>query len=231
MNLQKSPVTGVWRDGSGTAEVGNLGLAALYAFGGRPTGAEDVTFEFEGRRLTLRGFARIGDPEGVFVEQDWAWLPVAGRTVVDIGASVGDSAAYFALRGAAKVLAYEADPRVLALLEQNISLNGLTNIEPHRAVANLTDAADGAPGSDLVAKIDCEGCEYALLDETPDAMLRRYSHLMLEYHYGPDRLTNRLRKSGYRVWHSRPRVPSGPNGRSAPGHPGMISGLLWAARV
>jgi len=231
MNLRSVPVTGVWRDGSGTVEVRNLGLAALYAFGGRPSGVADVTFEFEGRRLTLLGFARIGDSEGVFVEQDWAWLPVVGRTVVDIGASLGDSPAYFALRGAGKVLAYEANPDALDLLKQNIALNSLRNVEPRPAVANLGDAANGAPEGDLVAKIDCEGCEYPLLEQTPDADLRRYSHLMFEYHYGPERLKTRLKASGYRVWYTRPRTPSGPNGRPAPDRPAMVAGLLWARRT
>lgn len=230
MNLVRTPIRGVWRDGSGSVEVGNLGLAALYARGGRPSGAEDVTFEYLGRKVTLRGFARCGDAAGVFVDEDWGWLPVAGRTVVDIGASIGDSATYFALRGAAKVLAYELEPRTLELLRQNIASNALSNVEAHGAVADLREAADGSEGQDLVAKVDCEGCEYGLLDGTQDADLRRYSHLMFEYHHGPGGLSDRLRRSGYRVRFSRPRIPSGPLGRSTGGQPGMRVGLLWAER-
>lgn len=231
MNLVQVPVTGRWRDGSGTVRVTELGLAALYAAGGRPSGPADVTFEFGGRTVTLRGFARYGDPGGVFIDQDWAWLPVAGRTVVDVGASVGDSATYFALRGAKKVLAYELNPPVLELLRQNVALNGLASVEARPAVRNLADAAEGAPEGDLVAKVDCEGCEYALLDETTDAALQRYSHLMLEYHYGPGSLRQRLEKAGFRVRSTRPRVPSGPLGKPAPGRPAMSIGFLWAERA
>ncbi|WP_371810292.1 FkbM family methyltransferase [Acidianus sp. RZ1] len=39
----------------------------------------------------------------------------------------------------------------------------------------------------VVLKMDCEGCEYNLLDED-DEMLRRFDQIAIEYHYGLERL-------------------------------------------
>jgi hypothetical protein len=40
----------------------------------------------------------------VFVDEEWGFLDVNGRVVVDVGAFVGDSSIYFALKGAKKSL-------------------------------------------------------------------------------------------------------------------------------
>jgi FkbM family methyltransferase len=55
-------------------------------------------------------------------------LSVKDRVVVDVGAFVGDSAIYFALRGARKVIAIE--PRTGAYKEmlENIRLNKLEDV-------------------------------------------------------------------------------------------------------
>jgi len=46
-------------------------------------------------------------------------------TVVDVGASNGDSAIFFALNGAERVVALEPDPDSFALAEENVRINGL----------------------------------------------------------------------------------------------------------
>ena len=48
-----------------------------------------------------------------------------GRGVVDIGANVGDSAIFFALKGAGKVVAVEPIPNVARCAQENVRLNGL----------------------------------------------------------------------------------------------------------
>ncbi len=50
------------------------------------------------------------------------------RIVVDIGAHVGDSSIYFALKGAKKVIAIEPHPKAFEELISNIKLNGLETI-------------------------------------------------------------------------------------------------------
>lgn len=50
---------------------------------------------------------------------------IKNKTVIDIGASFGDTAIYFALHGAKKVYAFEPLPSVYKLAEENIKLNNL----------------------------------------------------------------------------------------------------------
>ena len=62
-----------------------------------------------------------------FIEQQYKWLDVKNRIVVDIGANIGDSAIYFALKGAKHVYAFEPYPYSYAIAMQNIKLNGLND--------------------------------------------------------------------------------------------------------
>ena len=50
-----------------------------------------------------------------------------GRDVIDVGASIGDTALYFVLNGARKVIAVEPLPNVAKCAEENLKLNGVTD--------------------------------------------------------------------------------------------------------
>ena len=50
-----------------------------------------------------------------------------GRDVIDVGASVGDTALYFVLNGARKVIAVEPLPSVAKCAEEHLKLNGVTD--------------------------------------------------------------------------------------------------------
>ena len=50
-----------------------------------------------------------------------------GRDVIDVGASVGDTALYFVLNGARKVIAVEPLPNVAKCAEEHLKLNGVTD--------------------------------------------------------------------------------------------------------
>jgi FkbM family methyltransferase len=50
-----------------------------------------------------------------------------GRDVIDVGASVGDTALYFVLNGARKVIAVEPLPNVARCAEENVRLSGATD--------------------------------------------------------------------------------------------------------
>ena len=50
-----------------------------------------------------------------------------GRDVIDVGANVGDTALYFVLNGARKVIALEPLPNVARCAEENLKLNGITD--------------------------------------------------------------------------------------------------------
>jgi FkbM family methyltransferase len=55
-------------------------------------------------------------------------LDVKDKVVIDVGAFVGDSALYFALKGAKRVIAVEPHPGAFAEMLENIKLNNMENI-------------------------------------------------------------------------------------------------------
>jgi len=68
-----------------------------------------------------------GDICAVFFEQVYDFLPVSDKVVIDIGANIGDSSIYFALKGAKKVIAIEPFPQNYRLAKKNIELNKLND--------------------------------------------------------------------------------------------------------
>ena len=53
-------------------------------------------------------------------------------------------------------------------------------------------------------KLDCEGCEYALLLNASHSSLNAFDQIILEYHYGYKNLEDRLKKAGFRVKRKQP---------------------------
>jgi len=60
-----------------------------------------------------------------FIKEQYKWLDVKGKDVVDVGANVGDTAIYFALKGAKHVYAFEPYPYSYNIAKKNIKLNHL----------------------------------------------------------------------------------------------------------
>ena len=83
-----------------------------------------VEFEYNGRSVRFYGW-KYGDPASAFVFNDYDFLDVKDKVVVDIGASIGDTPIYFALRGAMKVIAFEPFPKIFELAKKNVKENGL----------------------------------------------------------------------------------------------------------
>jgi len=65
---------------------------------------------------------------GVFDYGEYQHLNVNGRVVYDIGAFVGDSPIYFALKGAKRVIALEPNHEAFKEMLENIRLNKLQNV-------------------------------------------------------------------------------------------------------
>ena len=61
-----------------------------------------------------------------FIDEEYSWLDVKGKDVVDIGATVGDTAIYFTIRGAKHVYAIEPFLNSYNIAKRNIRLNKLT---------------------------------------------------------------------------------------------------------
>jgi len=79
-------------------------------------------------------------------------IDVYGRDVVDIGANVGDSSIYFALKGARKVVGVEPLPNVYARAIENVKLNHL------EGKIFLINAALGSKSGKL--KVPCNTSTY-----------------------------------------------------------------------
>jgi len=85
----------------------------------------DHDYENPGNRVSSVGTADTSDrrnPVSMRLQDNW--------TIIDIGAGLGDFAAYAAQRSPnGRVLAYEPFPESFALLQQNVALNNLSNVE------------------------------------------------------------------------------------------------------
>ena len=149
--------------------------------------------------------------------------------VIDIGANIGDTAIYFALNGAKKVISFEPYPATFVLAEKNI---GMSEFKEKIQIINAgygkdrkikidtsfipdtgSDIIESSKGTDIeiysletimkkyninsgVLKMDCEGCEYHLLNEKNET-LRNFSKIQIEYHYGYEKLVEKLKESGF----------------------------------
>lgn len=88
-----------------------------------------VKFNYHGTKVSLR----VTDPTtmfangdvSLFYNEDYKFLEPSGKTIVDIGASIGDSAIYFLFNGASRVVALEPFPYTYKMAVENVKLNGL----------------------------------------------------------------------------------------------------------
>jgi hypothetical protein len=115
-------------------------LAALYACKKQSTG-DKVSINVSPERLSLEvnGVSAAFNPNcvsadllfGVFIRGEYeipeALSGLKGRDVIDVGANIGDSALYFVLNGARKVIAVEPLPNVARCAEENVRLSGATD--------------------------------------------------------------------------------------------------------
>ena len=93
-------------------------------------------YSIKGKIVTIskKGFPEIkldlennnGDIHGVFFAEVYDFLPVKDKIVIDVGANIGDSAIYFALSGAKKVISLEPFPKNNSTARRNIELNNLS---------------------------------------------------------------------------------------------------------
>lgn len=123
------------------------------------------------------------------------------RIVIDIGASIGDTAIYFVMNNAKKVYTFEPDKERFKLLIENIRLNNLEEkifayniaIDSRKLERFIKDNNL----SNIFLKIDCEGCEYDLLLNSTNDVFDRIDDIVLEYHNSPKPLIDRLKRLGY----------------------------------
>lgn len=140
-----------------------------------------------------------------------------GKTVVDVGAYVGDSAIAFARQGAT-VHAFEPSVAFCGFIRRNLDANalgsrvtlhavGLSNRAGESIVRNdrlhfvegVAYALANLPQSIDLLKLDCEGAEYHLLADPRFLAHLRPREIRMEYHRGPQPIVDFLTAAGYSV--------------------------------
>jgi len=71
-----------------------------------------ISFHFHGKLISLKWAEINGGLNGIFREEVYGFLHVEGRYGIDVGMNIGDSAIYFAMRGAKMVMGFEPYKRV-----------------------------------------------------------------------------------------------------------------------
>jgi FkbM family methyltransferase len=210
------------------------------------------TIAESGRELKFQDGICNGELVNIFLKDVYRILPIKGKVVIDIGANIGDSSIYFALRGAAKVIAVEPFPHNYEMARKNIVLNNfsdkisliLAGCSPNAGYINIPNIVKSGiesytygepeykPGKkvpsltlenilkafniqdgETILKMDCEGCEYATILSASDALLRKFSHMFIEYHDGYRDLKERLEKCAFEV--SPMKITGEPGGSTA----------------
>jgi len=92
---------------------------------------EKASLEVNGALVAFRPLCISATLRDTFLEGEYevpeALSGLKGRDVIDVGANVGDSALYFILHGARKVIAVEPLPNVAKCAEENLRLNDVAD--------------------------------------------------------------------------------------------------------
>ncbi len=133
-------------------------------------------------------------------------LSLNGSTVIDVGASVGDFVLFAQRAPHAEVYAFEPDPQWFKWLSLNVNSNALERVVVYNSP--FSEAAMRSifreKGKTVVdfMKIDCEGCEYELLNWSPN-IFQKVNALAMETHiipdHSPSELIGLLERQGFHV--------------------------------
>jgi len=209
----------------------------------------------------LKFYGGVSNADSIisFIQRQYDFLPVKDRVVIDIGANIGDSPIYFALKGAKRVIGIEPDPQVYDFANKNIELNGFsdrielirssvsnkgTNIKDlnKRSLITLKGIIEKYKMIPSILKMDCEGCEYDVILSASCSTLVNFTHIQIEYHHGYENLKKKLEACGFRVKVTEPSYFNSPFCNSsinrlvsADGNVTRInktySGMLYASRA
>ena len=103
--------------------------------------------------------------------------------IIDIGAGLGDFS-IFSSYLVKKVFSYDQNPITDRLFIKNLKLNTVKNVFFHQQKANSLKQIlkqNKLKTVDLL-KLDCEGCEYELLNKADNKTLNCFKRLTMEYH-------------------------------------------------
>ena len=102
--------------------------------------------------------------------------------------------------GQTELFAYPDSPNANSIDSENIVHLGSKKVKftvQGIRLEDIIDMFDGEPVNLL--KMDCEGCEYSILQSLKTDSYKKIQKLVLEYHNGLQELPNLLKKMGYEV--------------------------------
>ena len=169
---------------------------------------------------------RAVEYQEIFIIQPYFWLfnlTKPGTTIIDIGATIGDSSIYFAMNpNVSRVIAYEPNASLFIEAEENISKCPFLlrqKITLHKAQIgnyeewgawigstdrNKTDKTEYSleqvlrPLDNVAIKCDVEGAEINIFNEKID--LSKVYAIQMEYHHGRSvQLIATLRNKGFKT--------------------------------
>jgi len=195
--------------------------------------------QFHNNKIIFQGGLDNGDIVNTFFKKDYGKIIVNEKTVLDIGANIGDTGIFYALNGAKKVIGIEPFPKNFDYAQKNIQINNLDNvitllqagcsskkeiikIDPDYQSNIESEVKNFKTGIDVpmitlqdiinkyeipkssVLKIDCEGCEYDIIENISFETISYFSNIQIEYHLGYKKLKTKLESFGYTVKVSKP---------------------------
>lgn len=166
-----------------------------------------------------------------FIKEVYRWLPIKNKVVIDVGGNIADTAIYFSVNGAKKVIAYEADIKYRKRALENLRLNKITNaIYISKACNSLENLVNINKLADLnpVLKIDCDGCEYNLISNSSKRTLRVFKYIIIEYTYGYRNLIKKLKESNFDIRFTYPTYHKSNNPFYK--NPNLYFGFIYAIR-
>lgn len=214
-----------------------------------------ISFKYKGHSVIIDP-AKFSDLYAVFFNEEYSYLDVIGKDVIDVGMNIGDSSIYFAINGANRVIGMEPYPYAFSFAQKNIKLNNIRNIillnagygkdgsiiVSEEVSTNSSSLIPSSKGKEIpiislktlvnqynlknfVLKIDCEGCEYALLNENNE-IFQCIEMIQIEYHYGYENIVNKLKSVGFDVRFTEPRNSYNPDAIN----PIMYLGYIYGQR-
>ena len=87
-----------------------------------------LSIQYNGRTIRFVDALENGEIFEIYIEESYKELRIPNSIIVDIGANIGDSAIYFALSGAKKVIAIEPQLKSYESLVSNVKLNKIESI-------------------------------------------------------------------------------------------------------
>lgn len=160
----------------------------------------------------LKDYTNVIDE--IFIRNIYGEGNFKDKTIIDIGASIGDTPIYFISKGAKRVYGFESDLHRYNLAVKNVEINNMAhkitmfnNEANSKSVESLINEHSM---ENIYLKIDCEGCEFELIKNLPDDIYAKIDFIIMEFHSEPSIIIQRLNKLGFKVKKfKKPMIPEG----------------------